>query len=349
MDDALVLESLAEVLAASLARTEGNLLVTPRAADLVVRRRDVARRRSSMYFVGTRDEQQPRWVVKEPHPEVTQLGLRPPVPAADQLVALQRLHGHLRDDEAFHCPMPLGLLAGHSAFAMTFVRGRPVSQAARSAPLGSRGSDLMFGMHCAAMALQRVHGVDAVTERVLDIDEEQSLLESARTTLEGCAVHPDDAWFQPRLAGPVRARELTLHGDWAPENVLVGPEGVHILDPELAVRGLPEQDLARFLVMLFDPPVFTVAGRLSSVRRGRRNAARTFLQSFGLSSDDAAVLRPVLVNAICARWAVREGYMRAESHRAGGELLRTRRALVRAHFASLLDEVTTSWPQVYLG
>jgi aminoglycoside phosphotransferase (APT) family kinase protein len=349
MDDALVLESLAEVLAASASRADGDLLVSPRAADLVVRRRDVARRRSSMYFVGMRDEPLARWVVKEPHPEVAQLGLRPPVPAEDQLLALQRLHRHLRDDEVFHCPAPAGLLSTRSAFAMAFVRGRPVSQAARSAPLGAGWSDLDLGLHCAAQALQRVHCVDAVTERVFDLDEEQRLLESARITLAGCSVRTDDAWFEPRITGPVLTREVTLHGDWAPENVLLGPDGVHVLDPDLAERGLPEQDLARFLVMLFDPPVFTVAGRLPSVRNARRAAARTFLRSFGVSPSDAEVLRPVLVDAICARWAVREGYMRGDSRRAGGDLLRRRRRLVRAHFASLLDEVTTRWPDVYLA
>lgn len=138
-----------------------------------------------------------------------------------------------------------------------------------------------------------------------------------------------------------RAGEVLLHGDFAPENVVLTPAGPCCLDPDLCERGPAEHDVVRFLVMFADAPFFVVAGRLPRVRGVRRRAVRRFLTAYYDGSTPPPSLGPLLEAALAARWQTRHTDLLARRPRGR----RTRLRLVRRHFEAVLAEVSSpTWP-----
>lgn len=309
---------------------------------MVVTRGD--RRRSTIYFVGVQHEgsREVRWVVKRPAPEAQRLGITPPMSAAEQFGALQRLHDALAElDGRFAAPRPVALLPDFDALAMEWVGGASVWDLAVPHALW-RPRALREGVRSSALALRHLHAIEPAGTDVVDVVEvERGAFSDSREALRSVISSSPERWFGPGAAGSVSAEVVLLHGDWAPENVLLDEDRVFLLDPELTERGWPERDLARFLLMLWDRPLFVTTGalRLSALRR---DLTRTFLRTYYGGRPASPLLRPMVVREVAQRWAVRH----QDAHRGGEAARAARQLLLRRYFGGVLDEVShPRWPE----
>lgn len=307
--------------------------------DSVVVRRD-PRRRSTIYFVEVDhgDGATATIVVKRPSPQVERLGIRPPMTAEEQYAALQRLHRFLAGgDTPFAAPRGLALLAECGAFAMEFVQGRLVSDLVSPSAIW-RWQELREGVRTGGLALRHLHTIEPAGSAPVDLaDVERSAFIAARDALSGVDTPVRDGWFRPGVppTGGILGRVVLLHGDWAPENVMINQDRVFCLDPELSDRGWPEHDLARFLLMLLDRPLFVITGAMGWSAL-RRDLIRIFLTAYYGDQAMSPLLRPLLAREVAHRWAVRH----QEAQRGSAAARKARSLLLARYFGSLLDEIS---------
>lgn len=335
-----------ELLASLRAALSANRTGPPR-GDLVVLRRDARRRRSTIYFVGVGDDTTPTMVVKRPSPEVERLGIRPPMTAEEQYAAVQRLHEFLAaSDTPFAAPRGVALLPECGALAMEFVQGLPVSDLVRPSAI-MRWHVLREALRISGLALRQLHAIEPAGSVVLDLaDVESWAFSAARAALRGVETPARDDWFRclPADAG-IPGKVVLLHGDWAPENVMLGRDRVICLDPELTDRGLPEHDLARFVLMLLDRPLFVITGALGWSER-RRDLVDTFLTAYYRGQAVSPLLRPLLVREVAQRWAVRH----QEAQRGSAMARKARSVLLARYFGRVLDQISDPcWPGHAVG
>ena len=346
MSEQQVLAALAEALGPAAVSSRG-----PNAAARLSVLRTMQRNRSSLYFVAPAGEDAPRWVVKRPETRRAQADLRPPPDAAAQYAALEVLHEHLSSTSSrVAAPAPVALLADVGAFASEYVAGHTLLELLGAGTVG-RPSRLLDGIRDAAGALALIHQI--APEATESADETPSLacaLEQAEQQLRAAGL--DHRVRRPLLSDTVRGHgldgrrdprgDVLLHGDWAPENVLLAGPRLICLDPELTQRGRPEHDVARFLVMLCDAPLFVTAMRIPAVARLRRRAAVTFAHGYYGSAGVSPGLQPLMVASLASRWVMRDADVVRRKPRAAS----WRRALLRRHFTALLDEVAEpGWPE----
>lgn len=335
-----VLDALAPAVADRAARDELTVLRTHR------------RYRSSLYFVGVRDGLEPRWVVKRPDPDRRQQDLRPPPDAEAQFDALCRLHEHLgASGDDIMAPRPVALLQQIEALAMEYVAGQTLTDLMKVGRV-VRPEPLLDGVARAAAALRLIHRLAPSVSSTVDENEwMRHAAREARRHLLVARLPFRHSWLtvdsrewltvdsrEPRYVEPA---EVLLHGDWAPENVVLGDHGLTCLDPELSHRGWPERDVSRFLVMLCDAPVFVTTTGLPAWALLRRRAAVTFLAAFYGDRGVSPLLRPLFLADLAARWAMRD----VDVVRRNPAGTRSRRLLLRHHFTALLDEASDpGWP-----
>jgi aminoglycoside phosphotransferase (APT) family kinase protein len=334
-EDVVVLTALADHLVTSRSGN-GSARVDARALEIVGR---ATRRRSELWFVGVHGERAPRWVVKRPHTESRQGDLAAPLSATDQLAALRLLTTHLQDNPDRVCtPEPVLVIPELGACVMTFVPGPSVTALVRPAVLG-RPTPLMAGSAAAADVLRAVHSVQPEQRLVVDLAERWAQAADASAggmRAAGLAYRAPAARPAP---GVVEVAEVLLHGDFAPENVLVSPSGPCCLDPELSRHGPPEVDLARYLTMLADAPAFVLGTRSSRVQRLRREASRVFLDRYYRGASPGPLLQIQLHEMVAARWATR--HLDVERRRPPAQTARTR--LLAEHFSQLLAEISSGY------
>ncbi|MBA2465537.1 MAG: aminoglycoside phosphotransferase family protein [Nocardioidaceae bacterium] len=340
MDDAELLAVLRPVLASELAPDE-------QADKLAIVGRP-NRNRSSLYFVGVEGRGRvPRWVLKIPTPERLQHDLRSPLGAAEQFHTVRHLYDHLVQDGIVTTPRPIAHLAVIDGWVMEFVTGSTVADVARSTGLVCPAA-LVRAVEAGAMALTQLHLMEP--ERLIELDlaeAEQRAIAGARGQLAAAGLSVKPSWFTAvaRPGTRVLGRQVLLHGDWVPENVMLSSSGVVCLDPDLSSIGWAEHDVARFVLMLFDAPLFVLAGDAPYFRPLRRRATAAFLSAYyEPGAQPSALLRPLMLAAVAARWRARhEDIARREA-----SLRRLRRETLRRHFSSLLDEVNDpGWPLSY--
>lgn len=311
---------------------------SPHPDELIIVRR-MQRRRSSIYFVGLRDEAPlSRWVVKNPAPEVERLGIRPPISAEQQYLALHRLYEFLAAAGGrFVAPRPVALLPGLDALVMEFAKGRSLWELARPGALW-RSQELVAGVREAALALRHVHTIEPPRVEPLDLEAlQQSAFEHSVAALDGAGLPLRKQWFTPDdRPGGASAATVLLHGDWAPENVLLADQHVYCLDPELTDHGWPEHDIARFLLMLLDRSLFVATHSLRRSQKLRSEVTSTFLTAYYGMAPVSAVLQPLLMQEMACRWAVR--HQDVVSGSSGLRSARTR--LLLNYFSTVLDEVS---------
>jgi aminoglycoside phosphotransferase (APT) family kinase protein len=286
---------------------------------------------------------EPTIVVKCPSPEVERLGIRPPMTAQEQYAAVRRLHEFLAGgDTQFAAPRGLALLRERGAFAMEFVQGRLVSDLVRPSAIW-RWHELRDAVRTGGLALRHLHTIEAPESMVIDLAEvEHAAFSASRAALGGVDAPVREGWFSPgvRPAGGHVGRVVLLHGDWAPENVMISRDRVFCLDPELTDRGWPEHDLARFLLMLLDRPLFVTTGALGWSEL-RRDLVSTFLDAYYGEQAVSPLLRPLLVREVAQRWAVRH----EEAQRGSAAARKARAIVLTRHFAGVLDEISDPrWP-----
>ena len=313
------------------------------AHELVVVSR-VERRRSTMYFVG--DAAQPgatRWVVKQPRTATTQHDLASPLSAEEQHDALVALHdvfgGH---DTRFSTPRPIALLAEAGAFAMEFVDGRSIPQLLNArAVLKPRPS--IDAVRSAAALLRALHAMQPAPNALVDTERPtDDALGDGRHVLQRVGLPLRSSWFE---AAPLPRRTQTsvlLHGDFAPENIVIASGATYCLDPALASRGPRELDVVRFLTMLCDARLFFNTLAAGPVGRLRRRIAAEFVESYYGSAGRPTSLQPLLVHALALRWAQKHDHIFERRARAPAAWTR----MLRAYFSRLLTEVSSNphWP-----
>lgn len=326
---------------------EGELLVNLERAlsaeggvpgTLAVARR-IVRRRSSIYVVGVEDggSVASSWVVKRPSAGAGRLGIRGPMDAAEQYAALQRLYNFLAAGDArFTAPRPVALLPELEALVMEFVEGRSVWDLAVPSAL-LRPAALREGVRTAALALRHLHtNQPRGTEPVDLVEVEAEAAATSREALRSIGVRAQDGWYRPSGQLSVSGKLVLLHGDWAPENVLLDDDRVYLLDPELTDYGWPEHDLARFLLMLWDRSIFVALGAAPRVRQLRQDLTSVFLTTYYGSEPVSPLLRPLLLREVSQRWAVRHQGV----DRSSALALPTRLLLIRYYFGGLVGEIS---------
>ena len=329
LDEGKLLAALGRVLGADPGST------TPR--ELVVVRRAL-RRRSTIYFVGdaASGSNVISWVLKCPSLDAERPGIRPPMTPAEQYSALERLHEFLADRGGrFAAPRPVALLPAFGGLAMDFVEGRSLWELV-AAPALWRPQELCEGVRSAALALRHLHTIEPAGVEAVNLTElEGAVFRESLEALHSISANVRDTWLLPSREVHVSGKVVLLHGDWAPENVLLTHEKVFLLDPELTDRGWPEHDLARFLLMLWDRSLFVVTDAVCR-RALRHDLTRVFLSSYYGSEPVSPLLRPLLLREVSQRWTARH----QDAQRGGPTSRRARSRLLSNYFGAVLDEVS---------
>jgi aminoglycoside phosphotransferase (APT) family kinase protein len=330
VEEAELLDQLRRVLAGEVA--------TEDLKRLVVLRTGPARRRSSLYFVGVAGSETCRWVVKRPTSDSEQDDLTSPLPADLQFIALQRLHSHLlARGDGMATPRPVALLPAIDAYVMEYVPGPTVTDLMRPRAV-VHPDRLLDSIEVAGRLLRAVHALEPPKPDVIDHAElgERSRARADRFLRSaGLPVH--EQWLAVDLAsGTTAGTEVLLHGDYAPENVVLSPAGVVCLEPDLAQRGWPEHDVVRFLLMLADAPFFVTGTDVPAVGRLRRRSSAQFLDAYYDGRSRPESLRPLMLLSLAARWSTRHTDVARREPRLG----RARQVLLHRHFARLLNEVS---------
>jgi hypothetical protein len=286
-----------------------------------------------------------RWVVKQPNSGSRQADLQPPLSAAAQFEALQRLHGHLQQgDGSVATPRPVAYVPDIDAYVMEYVPGPTLTGLLRPMAV-LRPRPLLTAVAKAAQALHAVHSLEAAEADRVDLPElSRRAATRGRQLLETAGLPARDRWFATStVASTATAWKVRLHGDFAPENVVLSPSGLCCLEPDLCVRDWAEHDVVRFLLMLFDAPLFVVGVELPPVQHLRRRAAATFLDAFYANDPAPDTLRPLMVLSLAARWSTRH----TDLARRAPRLTSVREMLLRRYFGKLLDEVSSPvWPRL---
>jgi aminoglycoside phosphotransferase (APT) family kinase protein len=309
--------------------------------DLVIVHEGRARRRSSLYFVGLAGSRPAcRWVVKQPNSGIEQADLASPLSALSQFRALQRLHRHLLVyGGTVGTPRPVAYLPELDAYVMEYVPGPTVTSLITAGAI-LRPNTLLKAVSSSAEVLQAVHSIEpAVTDRIDLADLSGRAASRGRQLLEEAGLPTRDRWFEPGAttsAYATIARKVVLHGDFAPENVVCAPSGFYCLEPDLVERDWPEYDVARYVLMLFDAPLFVAGAYLPPLQNLRRRAGATFLDAYYRNGAWADALQPLMLLSLAARWSMRH----TDLARRAPRLRRSRERLVRRHFERLLDEVS---------
>jgi aminoglycoside phosphotransferase (APT) family kinase protein len=294
-------------------------------------------RRSTVFFVGLHGESgRCRWVVKSPNSHVVREDLPPPVSAGLQFAALARATEHLASvSDRLATPRPVALLPEIDAYAMEYVRGESLSGRIRMSAV-LRPARLLEGVAAAADIIKSLHGMGPVRETSIDLQAAtRRSLERSRAVLDRVGLSalaaPQPLPLVPTL---VLARETLLHGDFAPENVLLAQRVTICLEPDLVARGPVEEDVARFLTMLLEAPLFVVGAYVPAIQRLRRRAAQVFLTEYYEGDSPSPLLPVLLYEALAARCAAR--YVDCARRRPPAYPVRLH--LLRTHFRRLLDE-----------
>jgi hypothetical protein len=334
MDDAELLGVLSPVLSADL-----RVATAPGFAVL----RRSRRNRSVVYFVGVSGEAAPRWVVKVPAIARVQHDLTSPLAAEQQFEVMARLHSHLqRVSGPVRTPRPVAYVPDLDGLVMDYVAGPTVAAVVAGSTF--HRDRVAPAMEAAATVLRTLHGLEPAEEVEVDLAAlEREEIGTARTHLQVEGLPLKESWFVPAVASErlVVGRKVLLHGDFVPENVLLSPGGFECLDPDLTHRDWAEQDVARFVVMLCDAPLFVTAGMTPPVRALRRLAVESFLDAYYDGEPPSPLLRPLMLSLVAARWRARHEDVALR----GANLKGPRQALVRRHFRAFMDEVTApTWP-----
>jgi aminoglycoside phosphotransferase (APT) family kinase protein len=315
-----------------------------READELVAVSQVERRRSTMYFVSVAARPgAARWVVKQPSTATQQHDLGSPLTAQAQYAALVALHDELDDQDArFAAPRPIALLADAGAFAMEFVDGRSIPELLDARAV-LRPRPLLDAVRSAAALLRVLHAIQPQPNSLVDHDDPaDDAVGDSRHVLERMGLPVRSSWFDSLPRPQHTQTSVLLHGDFAPENVVITSGATYCLDPALTKRGARELDVVRFLTMLCDAPLFIHTLAPGPVGRLRRRLAAEFVETYYCGAARPTSLQPMLVHAVALRWAQRHDHIFERDARAPAAWT----MLLRAYFSRLLTEVSSSpqWP-----
>jgi aminoglycoside phosphotransferase (APT) family kinase protein len=287
--------------------------------------------RSSVYFLGdSADAGRCRWIVKASRSGTTQIDLVEARGALEQFSALERLDAYFQSlGQPFGVPTPVALFRSNDAFAYSYVPGvqlnrmlgaRALVRPGRAIHAVSQAAALLAHLHRAAPSGTVTVDVRERANRILAFDAIGRMPASLRDRLERLAPHT--------LEAPL----VRLHGDFAPVNVITDDTGRTItFDVDHNTCGVPEKDMARFLVMLQTDRLFIAAGGTPPVDRLRRRLERRFIAGYDGTRSPDVILDLEIIDQLLRRWATRRQLLIASD----GNRIR-RRTLDRS-FAALLE------------
>lgn len=299
-----VVSALAQVLPGSLA--DGG--------DLRIERRRLARR-SDIHVVATQDPHADgrkgsvhAWAVKQPHPEWHEDNdIDEPLTSSEEYRALCRLHEHFALlDGPFRVPAPLAHLPELDGFAMEYVRGVTIKELLSYASL-VRPRRLVAAVRSAGMLLSQLHTLDVLPAVELEVGALARTvlsLEEDRLRPVGLAL-PDEVrrTLTDLPPGVVVSRQVRLHGDYGPGNLVLAEDGSTVLlDPALSDVGAPEQDLARFLTLLSGIIRFAPELAVPRLAVARHRLEREFLGGYYGSTERPLLLELALLAQLVPRW-----------------------------------------------
>jgi aminoglycoside phosphotransferase (APT) family kinase protein len=308
---------------------------------LVLMARPRLHARSAIYFVG--DASQPecgcQWVVKRPNEQTAQEDLASPLDAQRQFDALRRLATHFESvAPALRISRPVAFLEEVAALAIEYVKGTPVDRLVRPRRL-VEPEPLLQGITLSARFLHHLHAFEPRRQaRVSPWSIAQQLLALADDTMRpaGLVLPPE---LRAALEAVPRQDAVTecvrLHGDFAAVNMLIHSGTVVTgIDIGLTEIGTPEDDLARFLMMLETQRLFLAGADVPRVRAFRHRAERALIESYYGDASTSLLLELRVTQQLCKRWLQRH-----RARLAGNPVLRgVRSRVVDRYFESLLRE-----------
>jgi aminoglycoside phosphotransferase (APT) family kinase protein len=340
--EAALLEGLRAVLANEVPHQDLDSLVLDK----------LTRYRSSVYFVGLAGPVlERRWVVKQPTVDFLQADLAPPMSAAAQFEAHRRLYEHLQQlDGPVRTPRPVGLMPDLNAYVMEYVSGSMVSAQITLSAVRSP-HQLLSSMAASAEVLRAVHSLEPAQPEIVQLAglENEARATAARLIRSTGLRVPTKGFFSgPTTAADVLTSGVVLHGDYAPENVILAPSCIYCLDAGLTEKGAAEHDVVRFLTMLFQEKPFVVGAYLPPVQELRRRCAATFLRAYYGDRPWPETLQALMVLSLAARYKRRHASTGSPSGLGWKQqLLPAFKALDRQHFRRLFAEVSApGWPHV---
>jgi aminoglycoside phosphotransferase (APT) family kinase protein len=297
--------------------------------------------RSSIYFVG--DAEQPdrgcRWVVKRPDTGAQQEDLPNPLDARRQYTVLRMLEAHYEPlAPALRVSRPVAFLEDSGALAMEYAPGIELDSLLRPRSVFDP-KPLLDGIALAGRFLRHLHAFEPphhALVRPRGLGEELLALVEQKMRPAGFAPPAELSEVLEQLPDTEdHASAVCLHGDFAPVNMIVeGGTSVTGIDISLAEVGFPEDDLARFLMMLATARLFVAGAGARRTRALRQRAQLALLEAYYGEARTSALLELRFIRQLCLRW-LRRCMARIESKpRLGG----VRRRLVDRHFETLVRE-----------
>jgi aminoglycoside phosphotransferase (APT) family kinase protein len=297
--------------------------------------------RSTIYFVGDGDEpgRACQWVVKCPHEGAAQDDLANPVGAAQQFEVLRVLTTHFATvAPKLRVPRPVAYLADVGALAMEYAHGTGLDRLVRPGGL-FRPQRLLQGIALSGTFLRHLHALEPRRSVILSLHrlaEEVLTLAEERMRPSGLlvpAIVLDILRDVTKTEGAAVA--VRLHGDFAPVNMLLDGRGsVTGLDVSLTDYGLPEDDLARFLMMLVTERLFLLSPDTARARALRDMAQATLLEAYAGDAQTSAFLELHFTRQLCLRWLRKHNARLAR----GPSLSGLRKRVVDRYFQLLLCE-----------
>ena len=286
---------------------------------LSLTRQPVSNLRSTLYFVGESGDSDPRWVVKQTHP-ATAVDSVATLPVAAELSSLALLQSW--QEGSGPVARPVGLLPAVDALALEFVPGRALRDIFAANPR-HLSSEAALVLRAAGEYLRRVHVAGDSGEEEVDLaDVAEAALNRSTEALAGAGLRlpkPAVVALRSVQSRRVRVRQALLYGDFVPANLIVtSPGQIAGIDPVLQEVGLPEDDAARFLVVVMSDTKFVPGLVLPSVRRTGRELQEAFLTGWSGQPAASTLLEVRLMQALALRWLRRR------------ELTRLREAPARA-------------------
>jgi aminoglycoside phosphotransferase (APT) family kinase protein len=298
--------------------------------------------RSVVHFIGdseSRDEGC-QWVVKQSNPWVHQDDLDEPLDTAREFASLLRIHRHFTRLAGLSVPAPVGILPDGQGFVESFVSGSQVNRLLRRSWL-RRSEMLSDVLTCCGRFLRHLHEIDGLRDTVVvpavlaaEIEDfvEGPLAAAGLTVPAATRRALEDA-----STDPVSAVTATLHGDFAPVNFIVAPEGELVgIDLGHCSVSTVERDLARFIAMLSTDRPFLIGSHAVPLERYRRSMIAALMHGYGERRSNPVVLQLVLVDELARRWTRRHTL-----RQGGGGHDRAARYMLRKRFTALLEEAST--------